>query len=113
MTWLRLTGTLSLDTKFEKGDFRASYFRGDNLKNTVERAEKLKGLLNGEARTLPELALKFILSHPEVSSAIPGMRRSQHVASNTSVSGAAPLSTELLGELRKHAWPRNFYGMWD
>jgi len=108
-----LTGTLTPQTTFEKGDFRASYFKGDNLAKTVERADKLKGLLNGEARTLPELALKFILSHPEVSTTIPGMRRPSHVASNTAVSGSAPLLPALLDRLRAHAWPRNFYGMWD
>jgi aryl-alcohol dehydrogenase-like predicted oxidoreductase len=108
-----LTGTLTRDTKFEKGDFRASYFRGENLIKTVERAEKLKGLLNGEAKTLPELALKFILAHPEVSTVIPGMRQARHVASNVAVSGAEPLSSNTLSRLREHAWRRNFYGMWD
>jgi aryl-alcohol dehydrogenase-like predicted oxidoreductase len=108
-----LTGTLTRETRFEKGDFRGSYFRGDNLAKTVDRAEKLKKLLNGEARTLPELALKFILGHPEVSTVIPGMRQARHVASNVAVSGAPPLSPGMMAELRRHAWPRNFYGMWD
>ncbi len=108
-----LTGTLTLDTTFEKGDFRGTYFKGDNLKKTVERADKLKGLLNGEVKTMPELALRFILAHPDVSATIPGMRRAHHVASNTAASGSAPLSSNMLAELKKHAWPRNFYGMWD
>lgn len=108
-----LTGTLTSDTTFEKGDFRATYFRGDNLKKTVSRADDLKNLLNGEAKTLPELALKFILAHPEVSTVIPGMRRAAHVSSNTAVSGSVPLSAATMDALKQHAWKRNFYGMWD
>jgi aryl-alcohol dehydrogenase-like predicted oxidoreductase len=108
-----LTGTLTLDTTFEEGDFRRTYFRGENLKRTVERAERLKSLLGSEARTMPELALKFILAHPEVSTVIPGMRKARHVSANAAVSDAPPLSPGLLAELRRHAWPRNFYGMWD
>jgi aryl-alcohol dehydrogenase-like predicted oxidoreductase len=108
-----LTGTLTRNTTFAKGDFRGGYFRGDNLAQTVERAEKLKALLNDETRSLPDLALKFILAHPEVSTVIPGMRRAAHVASNTAVSDAHPLSAGLMAELKKHAWSRNFYGIWD
>jgi aryl-alcohol dehydrogenase-like predicted oxidoreductase len=108
-----LTGTLTNETKFEEGDFRASYFRGDNLRQTVERAEKLKPLLANGTKTLPELALKFILGHAAVSTVIPGMRTVKHVAQNTAVSGDAPLKPETIKALHAHAWPRNFYGWWD
>ncbi len=108
-----LTGTLTLDTQFEKGDFRKGYFRGDNLRQTVEHADRLKVFLKNGIRTLPELALKFILSFEEVSSVIPGMRKSGHVSANTSVSGSEPLSPSVKKSLGAHAWPRNFYGMWD
>lgn len=108
-----LTGTFTLDTQFEKGDFRKGYFRGDNLRQTVERAEKLKGFLKEGIRTLPELALKYILSFEEVSTVIPGMRKSSHVSANTAVSGSEPLSPRVKKYLGAHAWPRNFYGMWD
>jgi aryl-alcohol dehydrogenase-like predicted oxidoreductase len=108
-----LTGTLTKDKKFEKGDFRGQYFRGDNLAQTVDRAEKLKTFLGEEAATLPELALKFILSHNAVSTVIPGMRTVQHVNANTAVSDKTPLSQKTVNALRAHAWKRNFYGWWD
>ena len=108
-----LTGAFSAETKFEKEDFRAKYFRGDNLRQTVERVGKLKGLLGEDAKTLPELALKFILGHPAVSTVIPGMRRKENVKANTAVSQSAPLSTSKMAELKQHAWPRNFYDGWD
>lgn len=108
-----LTGMLTPKTKFEKEDFRAKYFQGDHLRQTVERMEKLKGVLGDGAKTIPELALKFILGHEAVSTVIPGMRRKKNVKTNTAVSGTMPLSQSKMAELKKHAWPRNFYGWWN
>lgn len=108
-----LTGTLTPATTFPEGDFRASYFRGDNLRQTVERVDRLKALLGTEARSMPELALRFILANPAVSTVIPGMRRPEHVAANTAVSDGRALSPGLLKSLGAHAWKRNFYGWWD
>ena len=56
--------------------------------------------------TLPELALRFILHHPAVSTVIPGMRKPAHVRANVAVSDAPPLDAELLAELRRHRWDR-------
>ena len=74
-----------------------------------ERAEALKKLLDGDAKTLPELALRFILSHDAVSTVIPGMRRLSSVQANVSVSDGRRLSPALRDKLKAHAWPRNFY----
>lgn len=108
-----LTGTFTKDTKFPKGDFRGQYFRGDNLIQTVERAEKLKDFTGNGTKTLSDLALKFILAHDAVSVVIPGMRTSKHVELNTRVSDQTPLDQETVKALAAHAWPRNFYGWWD
>jgi aryl-alcohol dehydrogenase-like predicted oxidoreductase len=108
-----LTGTLTLKTKFEKGDFRGQYFRGDNLRQTVERVERLKKYLDDATPTLPDLALKFILSHEAVSVVIPGMRQVKHVQANVGAADSAPLSKPVVAALRAEAWNRNFYGWWD
>lgn len=108
-----LTGTLTLKTKFEKGDFRGQYFRGDNLRQTVERVERLKKYLDDDSPTIPHLALKFILRHEAVSVVIPGMRQVKHVDANVGIAGSAPLSNKVLQALRGEAWNRNFYGWWD
>jgi aryl-alcohol dehydrogenase-like predicted oxidoreductase len=55
---------------------------------------------------LPEMALRFILSDPTVSTIIPGMRKTGHVESNIAASDAGPLSAELLETLRAHRWER-------
>jgi aryl-alcohol dehydrogenase-like predicted oxidoreductase len=56
--------------------------------------------------TMPEMALRFILNNPTVSTIIPGMRKIRHVESNIATSDAGPLSDELHTKLRAHRWDR-------
>jgi aryl-alcohol dehydrogenase-like predicted oxidoreductase len=100
-----LTGTLTADVKFPEGDWRALYFKGDMLRETVERVERLKAALPGEM-TLPELSLRFILEHPAVTTTIPGMRRLRHVDANLAASDGRRLDPALLAGLRNHRWER-------
>ena len=100
-----LTGTLTTESRWPEGDWRNTYFVQENLVPSVERAEKLKGVLPPEM-TLPELALRFILSNPNVSTIIPGMRKLSHVDANVAASDAGPLSDDLLAALRPHRWER-------
>ena len=104
-----LTGAITPESRFPKGDFRNHYFAGDRKRQVFERATALKGELDGEARTLPELALRFCLSHDAVSTVIPGMRRVSSVEANVGVSDGRRLSPALRERLRRHTWPRNFY----
>jgi aryl-alcohol dehydrogenase-like predicted oxidoreductase len=100
-----LGGKLTVDTKFPAGDWRATYFGPENLHATVERVQRLKKILPPEM-TLPELAFRFILSNPEVSTTIAGMRKPEHVRQNLSYSDAGPLPKDLLHKLREHRWDR-------
>jgi aryl-alcohol dehydrogenase-like predicted oxidoreductase len=104
-----LTGTITPDSTFPPGDFREQYFKGERRRQVWERAEALKKLLDGEAETLPELALRFILGHDAVSTVIPGMRRLSSVEANVAVSDGRRLSPETRTKLKAHAWRRNFY----
>jgi aryl-alcohol dehydrogenase-like predicted oxidoreductase len=100
-----LAGVVTLDTKFPKDDWRASYFVPENLTASVERVEKIKKVLPADIE-LPRAALRFILSNPIVSTTIPGMRRAKHVQSNCTASIDGPLPKELLAVLKKHRWDR-------
>lgn len=104
-----LTGQVDGSTLFDEGDFRARYFAGERKAEAGRRAEALGELLGAEAASLPELALRFCLSRPEVSTVIPGMRREAHVRANAAVSDGRTLSPEMLGRLRGHAWEKNWY----
>jgi len=104
-----LTGKIRADTVFPAGDWREGYFAGDRKAEAGRRADALAKLLGAEAATLPELALRFCLSSPEVSTVIPGMRRAEHVRANIAASDKGPLSPALLTRLEPHAWEKNWY----
>jgi aryl-alcohol dehydrogenase-like predicted oxidoreductase len=100
-----LGGKMTLETTFPKDDWRSGYFNAENLANTLKRVEKLKEILPA-GMTLPDMALRFILSHPAVSTQIAGMRKHEHVRQNIAASDAGPLDKSLLAELKKHRWDR-------
>ena len=100
-----LGGKMTMDTRFPKDDWRSGYFGPENLANTVQRVERLKQILPA-GMTLPEMAMRFILSHPGVSTTIAGMRKPQHVRENIATSDAGPLDKNLLAELKEHRWDR-------
>jgi aryl-alcohol dehydrogenase-like predicted oxidoreductase len=100
-----LTGTLTEDSTWPEGDWRNSYFVPENLSASVKRAEALREVLP-DGMSMPELALRFILDHPAVSTVIPGMRSPRHVRANLAVSDAPALGPALHEELRRHRWDR-------
>jgi aryl-alcohol dehydrogenase-like predicted oxidoreductase len=104
-----LTGTITEETNFGNDEFRAHYFRGDHKKQVVGHINKLKKDLEGEEGTLPEIALRFCLSHSAVSTVIPGMRKVRNVEANCAASDKGPLPEAMLNKLRRHAWDKNFY----
>jgi aryl-alcohol dehydrogenase-like predicted oxidoreductase len=100
-----LTGTLTPQSSWPEGDWRNLYFSRENLRATVERVERLQPLVP-DGMDLPELALRFILEHPAVSTTIPGMRRVRHVERNLAASDGAPLPPRVREALRTHRWDR-------
>jgi len=100
-----LTGVLTRDTTWPAGDWRGTYFVPENLTATVARVDALRPLVP-ESMTLPELALRFVLSNDDVSTVIPGMRRPRNVEANVAAAVAGPLPAELIAELRAHRWDR-------
>ena len=100
-----LGGNLTRDTKFPAGDWRAGYFNPENLNNTMDRVDELKKIVPS-GMSLSQLALRFILSNPIVSTTIVGMRKPTHVKENLATSDAGPLDSTLLQQLRKHRWDR-------
>ena len=75
------------------------------LDDRLDRVDRLMAVVP-TGMTLPELALRFILEHPAVSTTIPGMRKAQHVAENTAVSDGRRLGEDLMATLRQHRWDR-------
>jgi len=100
-----LGGTMTRQTRFPASDWRSRYFGPENLSATMDRVDKLKAVLP-PGTSLPEAALRFILSHPAVSTTIIGMRKAEHVRQNLAASGAGQLQGSLLARLRPHRWDR-------
>jgi aryl-alcohol dehydrogenase-like predicted oxidoreductase len=56
-----------------------------------------------------DIALRFCVTHPAVSCAIPGMRSLTNVERNVASADAGPLTAEQIELLRTHRWVRSFY----
>jgi hypothetical protein len=71
-----LTGTMTGDMTWPEGDWRNLYFTRDKLAATLARVDEVKQDVPA-GMSLPELALRFILASPDVTTVIPGMRRTR------------------------------------
>jgi aryl-alcohol dehydrogenase-like predicted oxidoreductase len=98
---------MTLDSRWPEGDWRNLYFRPDRLPETLARVDRLRPVVPAGG-SLPDLALRFILHHPAVSTTIPGMRKPAHVASNLRAGEEPPLSESTLRALRAHRWERDW-----
>ena len=104
-----LTGQVRSSTVFPAGDWREEYFSGDRRAEAGRRAQALERLLDDQVQTLPELALRFCLSSPHVSTVIPGMRRAAHVRQNVAAAEKGRLTPGMLSKVEAHAWEKNWY----
>jgi aryl-alcohol dehydrogenase-like predicted oxidoreductase len=104
-----LTGIIAPDTTFPAGDFRNSYFCGGRRQQVAARVQAIIDDLGVGRDRLAELALRYVLSHPVVSSAIPGMRSVRNVEHNVRAGDGKGLPKEQLARLKAHRWVRNFY----
>ncbi len=100
-----LTGNITLDSTWPPDDWRSTYFVPENLKSSVAHADALKPLVPKGA-TMAEMALRFILDEPAVSTIIPGMRKLRHVEANMAASDLGPLDKSLMAQLAGHRWDR-------
>jgi aryl-alcohol dehydrogenase-like predicted oxidoreductase len=104
-----LTGKFSHKTVFANDDFRNNYFAGDRLQRTVQQVARIEQEIKDSGLSMPQVALRFALDHPAVSTVIPGIRNISQAEKNVSVSDLPPLSEELHSKLHKYAWRRGFW----
>ena len=104
-----LTGSITPDTTFPEGDFRATYFEGDRKREVQERVQALCADLEVPVSDIAEVALRYVLSAPAVSTVIPGMRSLRNVERNLAAADGEGLGVVPVEKVRRHRWVRNFY----
>lgn len=115
-----LTGKLTAQSTFAADDHRsfnrdgAAFDKGETFSGLdyatgLQAVEALRPLLPA-GQSLPQFALRWILSHPAVTCAIPGSRRATQVDDNLAAADLPPLTADELAAVRKvyerHAKPQ-------
>src|SRR5438067_4971340 len=104
-----LTGRITPESTFDENDFRSRYFRDDRKQEVYTRVQSIAADLGISLDALSEIALRYILSNPVVSTVIPGMRSERNVERNIALSDGYTLSPKQLQKLKKYRWVRDFY----
>ena len=104
-----LTGKITPASTFPDGDWRANYFKGERKAEVFTRAKAAADALAVPLDQLAAAAIRFTLSHPAVSTVIPGMRSIRHVEENCALGDGRGLPAEAVAKMRPHRWVRNFY----
>jgi aryl-alcohol dehydrogenase-like predicted oxidoreductase len=100
-----LTDTLTRSSTWPANDWRGTYFVPENLNATLDHVDRLRPVVP-PTMNMPEMAIRFILSNPDVSTVIPGMRKPKNVRANVVSSDRGKLDAELLRTLAGHRWDR-------
>jgi aryl-alcohol dehydrogenase-like predicted oxidoreductase len=104
-----LTGRITPETEFPEGDFRNDYFQGERKQEVWDRVQAIARDAGVSTDGLAEIALRFAVTHPAVSTAIAGMRSIRNVERNVAAAEKGPLSEREVEALRPHRWVRDFY----
>ncbi len=90
-----LTGKFDAETRFGQDDFRRSWHENPEERaiylDDLEKVAKLEPLANG--RSLAQVALQFTLSHPAVTTVIPGAKNVRQMRDNVQAGLRLPLTT--------------------
>ncbi len=106
-----LTGKFSRESQFSHDDHRqynregqafdrGETFAGLDFETGLQAVDELRALCP-EGMTLAQFALRWLLMYEELSCAIPGAKRPTQVEDNAAAAKHAPLSPELMGEVRQ------------
>lgn len=76
------------------------WISADNISDTyLERAQALQSIASGRGQTLAQLALSWVLRHPQVTSALIGASSVAQLENNIAAADAPPLSAEELAAI--------------
>jgi aryl-alcohol dehydrogenase-like predicted oxidoreductase len=106
-----LVGNWTEDTyaSWKEGSQPHSMFRGERFAETLARLEALKRVTSPHYPTLAEAAMRYVLSAPELSTLIPGMKNRAEVDMNIAYCDGASFPEALARALPAHSWIRDYY----
>ena len=97
-----LSGKYGSDSSFPEGDWHRRGFVGEP-EEMLHRIDHLNSLADEEEMRTAQLALRWVLCHPDVSAAIPGAKSVEHVRENAEAGAAGPLPEELYDRVEQIA----------
>ncbi len=111
-----LTGKMTPDTKFAANDHRnynrhgeafdvGETFAGVDLQTGLAAVEELRALVP-PGQSMADVALRFCLSDPAVSTVIPGAKNPDQARENAAAGELGPLDTSTLERLAEIYWGR-------
>ena len=106
-----LTGSWTPQTysQWEPGSVPHTLFRDGRFEETLSRVEDLKRDCAPYYPSLAEAAMRYVLSAPQLSTLIPGMKNRAEVDMNVAYSDGAAFPETLAAKLPRHRWIRNYY----
>ncbi|NIA07898.1 MAG: hypothetical protein GWP14_09765 [Actinobacteria bacterium] len=96
-----LTGNTDFFVRNRKFFYEDNDPASTHTQEIIARIERLMALVGGDARRLRQLAVRFAMSEPTISTIVLGMKSIQEVQENVEAANKGPLTAEELEELRK------------
>jgi aryl-alcohol dehydrogenase-like predicted oxidoreductase len=98
-----LAGKFTPETRFGEGEFRRRWHENQDeyqtFLNDLEIVEGLRQLIQGQERSLAQLALEFVLYNPAVTSVIPGIKNVAQAEKNIQAGRLPALAPEVLDKI--------------
>ena len=98
-----LTGKFTRDSTFGPDDHRSHSVPAEQLREWVDKTDRLKPIAEELGVSMPQLALQYILANQAVSVVISGAKNEQQVQQNAAAGKAEPLSDEVIEKIREAA----------
>ncbi|HEX9678548.1 aldo/keto reductase [Nitrososphaera sp.] len=102
-----LTGKVKADTKFDKNDHR-SFRKEEFIREAMQKIDNMRPIADGKGWNITELAIKFILSQPQISVVLPTMVSVEELEMFASISDGNYLSPTESARLTE-MYENNFY----
>lgn len=102
-----LTGKVTANTTFDKNDHR-SFRKREFILEAMQKIDNMKPIASGKGWNITELAIKFILSQPEISVVLPTMVNIEELEMFAAISDGKYLSSAESKQLEA-MYEKNFF----